>query len=249
MQCDKATYGDFMYLENLVIDALQPQRLGRFWEAVVGGETLTDAPDIFETRLSVAGGPDLDLCFQQVSEPASAAPRLHLDLAGGARQAEEVARLLALGAQHLDIGQQDVPWVVLADPEGYPLCVVDERTADAATGPIAAVPIDSADPDRDAAFWSWLTGWTDPDGGTRLRHPSRRGVVLALCQEPAPKGEVKNRLHLDVRLETGEDADAVEAAIAEHGGTRVHHPEWGELPWRSYLDPSGNEFCVLPVRS
>ena len=26
-----------MYLENLVIDAVDPQRLGRFWEAVLGG--------------------------------------------------------------------------------------------------------------------------------------------------------------------------------------------------------------------
>ena len=34
-----------MYLENLVFDAVDPQRLGRFWEAVVGGERLTDEPD------------------------------------------------------------------------------------------------------------------------------------------------------------------------------------------------------------
>lgn len=238
-----------MYLENLVVDAVEPQRLGRFWEAVIGGETLTDAPDIFETRLAVEGGPELDLCFQPVSEPPSESPRLHLDLAAGARQAEEVERLLGLGAQHLDIGQQDVPWVVLADPEGNPLCLMDDRTVAADTGPLAALPLDSADPDRDATFWSWLTGWSDPDGGTRLRHPSRLGPVLVLCPEPAPKGSAKNRLHLDVRLETGEDPDDVEARILERGGVRAHHPEWGVLPWRSYTDPSGNEFCVLPVRS
>ena len=58
-----------MYLENLVIDAVEPQRLGRFWEAVVGGERLTDEPDGFETRLTIEGGPVLDLCFQRVPEP------------------------------------------------------------------------------------------------------------------------------------------------------------------------------------
>ena len=63
------TYGEFMYLENLVIDAVEPRRLGRFWEAVVGGERLTDEPDGFETRLTVEDGPVLDLCFQRVSEP------------------------------------------------------------------------------------------------------------------------------------------------------------------------------------
>jgi hypothetical protein len=118
-----------MYWENVVIDAVEPQRLGRFWEAVVGGERLTDEPDAFETRLTIEGGPVLDLCFQRVPEPVSEPPRLHLDLSGGASQAEEVDRLLGLGARELDIGQHDVPWVVLADPEGNPCCVMEDRAA------------------------------------------------------------------------------------------------------------------------
>jgi hypothetical protein len=240
-----------MYLENLVFDAVEPQRLGRFWEAVVGGERLTDEPDGFETRLSVDGGPVLDLCFQRVPEPPSDPLRFHLDLRGGSRQAEEVERLLELGARHLDIGQGDAPWVVLADPEGNPCCVMEDRAAYVDTGPIAALPLDSADPAQDTAFWSWLTGWTEVDGVApgSLRHPSRRGPLLELCPEEAPKGTSKNRLHLDVRLETGDDPDDVEAAIVERGGHRLLRPEWGELPWRHYTDPSGNEFCALPARS
>jgi len=73
-----------MYLENVVIDAVEPQRLGRFWEAALGAERLTDEPDAFETRLSIEGGPVLDLCFQRVPEPPRRSPRLHLDLSGGA---------------------------------------------------------------------------------------------------------------------------------------------------------------------
>jgi hypothetical protein len=240
-----------MYLENLVFDAPEPQRLGRFWEAVVGGEQLTDEAAGYETRLAIEGGPVLDLCFQRVPEPPSEPQRLHLDLLGGARQTEEVERLLGLGARNLDIGQGDVPWVVLADPADNPFCVMEDRAAYADTGPIAALPLDSADPERDAAFWSWLTGWTAVDGVAprSLRHPSLRGPLLELCPEQAPKGEAKNRLHLDVRLETGDDPDEVGAGIAERGGNTFHHPEWGELPWRSYTDPSGNEFCVLPARS
>jgi Glyoxalase-like domain len=220
-----------MYLENLVIDAVEPQRLGRFWEAVLGGERLTDEPDAFETRLTIEGGPVLDLL-------------------SGARQTQEVERLLGLGARHLDIGQRDVPWVVLADPEGNPCCVMEDRAVYADTGPLAALPLDSAEPDRDAQFWSWLTGWTDAAGVAprSLRHPSLRGPLLELCPEPAPKGTTKNRLHLDIRLETGDDPDDVAAGIAERGGRELH-PEWGELPWRIYADPSGNEFCVLPSRS
>ncbi len=239
-----------MYLENIVLDAVEPQRLGRFWEAVVGGEQLTDEADAYETRLAVDGGPVLDLCFQRVGEPSTEPPRLHLDLAGGAGQAEEVDRLLRLGARHLDIGQGDVPWVVLADPEGNPCCVVEERAEYVATGPLAALPLHSADPDRDAAFWSWLTGWTDVPGAVprSLRHPSLRGPLLELVPESAPKGPAKNRLHLDVRLEAGDDADAVAAGIAERGGRELHF-EWGVLPWRHFADPSGNELCVLPAHS
>ncbi len=52
--------------------------------------------------------------------------RLHLDLrADGTTQAEEVDRLLALGATRVDVGQRaDVSWVVLADPEGNEFCVL-----------------------------------------------------------------------------------------------------------------------------
>ncbi|WP_372729983.1 VOC family protein [Nocardioides sp.] len=240
-----------MYLENVVVDAVDPGRLGRFWEEVVGGERLTDESEGFETRLSVEGGPTLDLCFQRVPDLPSAAPRLHLDLLGGARQDEVVQRLLGLGARHLDIGQGDAPWVVLADPEGNPFCVMEERAAYVGTGPVAALPLDSADPDRDAEFWSWLSGWTDAGVAEQpsLRHPSGRGPLLELCPESAPKGTAKNRLHLDVRLETGDDPDEVEAGIIARDGRREHHPEWGELPWRLYADPSGNEFCVLPARA
>jgi hypothetical protein len=215
---------------------------------VVGGERLTDQPDGFETRLTVEGGPVLDLCFQRVSELPCEPPRLHLDISGGAPQAEEVNRLLGLGRQ-LDIGQGDVPWVVLADPEGNPCCVLEERTVYADSGPLAALPLDSADPDRDAVLWSWLTGWTVLVGVAprSLRHPSLRGPVLELCPERARKGSTKNRLHLDVRLEAGDDPDDVAAGIAERGGHELH-PGWGDLPWRLYADPSGNEFCVLPAR-
>ncbi len=39
-------------------------------------------------------------------------------------QAELVARLKAFGATPVDVGQGDVPWTVLADPEGHEFCVL-----------------------------------------------------------------------------------------------------------------------------
>nr|WP_246299770.1 VOC family protein [Nocardioides panaciterrulae] len=242
-------------MENVVIDAREPQRLGRFWEAVLGGERLTDEPDGFETRLAVEGGPVLDLCLQRVPEPPPAPQRLHLDLRGGARQDQEVERLLGLGARRLDLDPRDldrreVPGVVLADPEGHPCCVLEDRAAYAGTGPLAALSLDCAEPDRAAEFWSWLTGWTDVAGVAprSLRHPSRRGPLLELRPEAAPKGPTKNRMHLDIRLETGDDPDDVAAGIAARGGRELPS-EGAALPWRIFADPSGNELCVLPARS
>ena len=239
-----------MYWENVVVNALDPQSLGRFWEAALDGRTLTDEAGGFETRVEVAGGPTLDYCFQQVTEPPSDPVRVHLDLRGADAQAEVVDRLLGLGARHLDIGQGEVPWVVLADPEGNPFCVMEDRPEYAGTGPVAAIPVDSADPERDRDFWAWLVGWTPVDGPglLSLRHPSGRGPVLELCPESSPKGEGTNRLHLDVRLEAGDDADAVAAGIEERGG-REWFPDWGDLPWRFFRDPSGNEVCLLPART
>ncbi|WP_152189589.1 VOC family protein [Georgenia satyanarayanai] len=239
-----------MDLENIVLDAVDPALVGRFWEAGLGGERLSDGPDGFETRLPIPGGPAIDLCVQPVPQPPAEPLRLHLDLLGGDRQRELVDRFLGLGARHLDIGQGEVPWVVLADPEGNPFCVMEHREVYSDTGPIAALPLDSADPARDVEFWAWLTGWVPAPGVSphSLRHPSRRGPLLELCPEPAPKGAGKNRVHLDVRLGPEDDADAVAAGIAARGGRELD-PGWGDLPWRVYTDPSGNELCVLPATS
>jgi len=238
-----------VYLENLVFDAVDPQRLGRFWDSALGGQVLTDAAGIYETRLTVPAGPALDLCFQQVPAAPAEDVRLHLDLLGGVDQSVVVERLLGLGAHHLDIGQEDVPWVVLADPEGNPFCVMEERAAYAGTGPIAALPVDSADPGVDAAFWSWLTGWVTAPGVApeTLRHATMRGVLLEFSPEPAPHPPAKNRLHLDVRLQSGDEPADVVARVVERGGRELR-PDWGDLPWRLFADPSGNEFCLLPAR-
>jgi hypothetical protein len=60
-----------------------------------------------------------------VPDPETVQDRAHLDLAttSAAHQAELVGRLAELGATPADVGQGDVPWTVLADPEGNVFCV------------------------------------------------------------------------------------------------------------------------------
>ena len=66
------------------------------------------------------------LVFVRVPEAKSVKNRLHIDLNPDDQDAE-VARLETLGARRVDVGQQDAPWVVLADPEGNEFCVLTAR--------------------------------------------------------------------------------------------------------------------------
>jgi len=117
----------------LAIDAVDTGRVADFWAAALGWDAWPD-PDLDGSGVSLAppgtydesgaSGPTIDVL--PVTEHKSVKNRLHLDLrAEGTTQAEEVDRLLALGATRADVGQgQDVSWVVLADPEGNEFCVL-----------------------------------------------------------------------------------------------------------------------------
>jgi len=69
------------------------------------------------------------LTFARVPEGKIVKNRVHLDVSPTDReQAEEVRRLLGLGARHADVGQTgEEPWVTLADPEGNEFCVLADR--------------------------------------------------------------------------------------------------------------------------
>ena len=58
--------------------------------------------------------------------------RVHVDLAttSAAHQADLAARLQTLGATPADVGQGNVPWIVLADPEGNEFDVLTPRWAE-----------------------------------------------------------------------------------------------------------------------
>ena len=61
--------------------------------------------------------------------PKTGKSRLHFDLAPppGGDQLAEVDRLVSLGATRVDIGQGEVGWVVMADPDGHEFCVLAPR--------------------------------------------------------------------------------------------------------------------------
>ncbi len=246
-------------LVHLVVDAAEPTRLARFWAGALGWVVAAEEADEVDVWPSGFSYPDpaaLPLVFVPVREPKTGKNRVHLDLAteSAAHQAAEVERLLALGAVPADIGQRDVPWTVLADPEGNEFCVLDPRPEYQDTGPVAAVVADCADPAAVAAFWALATGWapagTVVNNGAStwvsLRSPEGSGPFLELLPSADPK-VVKSRIHLDVAPYQDEDQTAAVRALTAAGAVRLDIGQ-GDVPWTMLADPEGSEFCVLSPR-
>lgn len=246
-------------LAHLVVDAADPGALARFWAAALGWP-VTDKDPIAVTRPPEGGrsqAGQLPLVFVPVDEPKTSKNRVHLDLAS--RSAEDqvalVARLEDLGARKLDIGQgPDVTWEVMADPEGNELCVVshagsvgsDPASAFGSLWPVAAIVLDSPDPDAVAPFWAAATGWPilGRDGThVWLRDTAAAGPYLDIRRNDDPK-TTKLRVHPDVVPHPTDDhATEVDRLVAL--GAHPTDIGQGDVPWAVLADPQGNELCVL----
>lgn len=115
-------------INEIVIDCAVPERVAAFWSEVLDWEPQREREYVW---MSASGSPadgGLILVFVPVPEPKTVKNRVHIDVSPrGCEQAEEVERLVRLGARRVDIGQGEVPWVVLADPEGNEFCVLRDR--------------------------------------------------------------------------------------------------------------------------
>lgn len=106
----------------LRVDDLQRQAV--FWTEALGYERVDMDHDFVLLHPKDGVGPNVSL--DRVRSELQIPPRLHLDLYTD-RQADEVERLLALGATEVrwDKRPPDADYVILADPEGNRFCVVD----------------------------------------------------------------------------------------------------------------------------
>ncbi|MGB3442791.1 MAG: VOC family protein [Actinophytocola sp.] len=236
---------------NVVVDAADPVALAEFWANLLGWRASpSDAGEVDVVAPSDEGW-EFDLVFVPVADPKVGKNRVHLDLASESpdHQASIVAHAESLGAVHTDIGQRNVPWIVLADPEGNEFCVLEQRPEYAAAGAIAAVVVDAVEPLRLAEFWSAASGWpvvgTTP-GTASLRSPGGRGPWLEFIRTGEPH-RVKNRVHLDVAPLAGEDQWAEVTRLVELGARKVDVGQ-GSVSWQVMADAEGNEFCVLSPR-
>jgi len=107
--------------EQVTVATRNPAALGRWWCEALGWVTVSDDPVVYDIQPTPDRTPGIS--FLAVDETKQGKNRLHIDLRPDDHVAE-VERLIALGASRVDIGQGDVSWVVLADPEGNEFCVL-----------------------------------------------------------------------------------------------------------------------------
>jgi hypothetical protein len=125
---------------STVVDCHDVAAQARWWAEVLGWQLILESQDEAAivpswvtddpvTRASWDREPP-GLVFVPVSEPKQVKNRLHIDLAPHTEddRVAELARLTALGARLVDVGQQTgTTWTVLADPEGNEFCVLSAR--------------------------------------------------------------------------------------------------------------------------
>ncbi|MCF3119639.1 VOC family protein [Streptomyces arenae] len=225
--------------------------VGRFWAQALGWGMSSEGPGVTNLEPEDFDYPDpVAVCIDVVADPnpKTVKNRVHVDLAttSAAHRAELTARLQGLGATPVDIGQGDVPWTVLADPDGNEFCVLEPREIYRDTGPMAAVVVDCLDPRAMARFWGEAMDWTVHELGddqARLRSAQGVGPYLEFLRTPDAK-TVRNRVHLDLRPYPGDDQEAEVARLRALGATPADVGQ-GDVPWTVLADPEGNEFRVL----
>jgi len=116
----------------LAIDAHDIELVAQFWCYVLDWHVLERDDGIVSIGPDEHTTPGIDVLA--VPEAKTLKNRLHLDLrADGVSTEEELARLLDLGARRTDVGQPaDVPWIVLADPEGNEFCLLPRTVQEVA---------------------------------------------------------------------------------------------------------------------
>ena len=234
----------------LCFDANDPRRLARVWAEALRWKVGDEADDV--VSLVPTDGTRFGVDFALVPEHKSGKNRIHLDLTSTSidDQKETVARLIELGAHHIDIGQgPDEGHVVLADPEGNEFCVIEpDNSFLADCGRLGSITCDGT---REVGyFWSEALGWPlvwDQDEETAIRAPDGTGPLITWGGPPLAPKIGKNRLHLDIAPAEHIDQRAEVDRLVSLGATRIDIGQ-GEVDRVVMADPDGNEFCVLSSR-
>ena len=201
-----------------------------------------------ETRLTVDGGPMLDLCFQRSSDPRL--PRRGCTSTCTAGRPGRHGRAAARGSAPATSTS------ARATCRGW--CWPTPRARLLRDGGAGGLPRHRP-----------VGGHPDPRHRPRQRRSVLGGAVRLAASTPgqppsrcatppdadwssssSPRSDPKhgkNQLHLDLRLEAATTQQPWSTGSRRSAPLRIDN-DWGDLPWHPCTDPSGNEFCILPAR-
>lgn len=224
-------------LEAVTFDVVDPAVVAAFWAELLEREVVAE-PD---GALLPGDQTQVGLRFVAADTDQVGPPRMHLHLTSTSPEDQQrtVEIVLRLGGDHLDVGQEaDAGFVVLSDPGGNHLCVIEPGNRYLArTGRLGEVTCDGT---RDVGlFWRDALGWPlvwDENEETAVQSP-RGGTKVSWGGPPLDPKHGRNRQRLDL---VTTDVEAEVARLRALGATRLADLADGvEL-----ADPDGNEFAV-----
>ncbi len=222
------------------------QAVGYFWSEALGWPLVWDQDE--ETAIQSPGGGSKISWGGPPLDPKLGQNRIHFDLTSASVQAmaATIARALELGGQHIDIGQtEDDGHVVLADPEGNELCVIEPGNGFLAdTGVIGGVNCDGSQ--ALGYFWSAALGWPlvwDQDEETAIQSPAG-GSKITWSGPPLMPRLGRDRLRLELAVEDGADVGAEVDRLVSLGASLDASGKSDGIAAR-LTDPDGNEFHLV----
>lgn len=225
-------------LEAVTFEVTDAPAAAAFWAGLLEREVLT------ESGGALVRGDETQVGLRFVtSDTEQIGPRrlhLHLTSISLEDQQRTVGTALRLGGRHLDAGQEpDDGFVVLADPGGNELCVIEPGNSFlAGTGYLGEVTCDGT---RDVGlFWRDALGWPlvwDENEETAVQSPLG-GTKVSWGGPPVAPRRGRNRQRLD--LVAPDPAREAERLVALGATPLADLVDGVEL-----ADPDGNEFGLF----
>lgn len=222
-------------LEAVTFEVADAAAVGTFWAALLGRDVAPEPGGVL-----VPGDPvQVGLRFVDSDRQQVGPPRLHLHLTSTSPedQLRTVEDVVSRGGRHLDVGQgPDAGFVVLADPGGNHLCVIEPGNRFlAGTGRLGEVTCDGS---RDVGlFWRDVLAWSlvwDENEETSVQSPLG-GTKVSWGGPPIEPKHGRNRQRLDlVTTDVERETARLVALGARHGADLADGVE--------LTDPDGNEF-------
>jgi Glyoxalase-like domain len=233
-------------LVEVSISAARPIQMARFWAHALRWNVGSSSQ--FGVELLPADVTTFSLVFRQTRDEKSGQNRIHFDLTTTSisDQQATVTELLAIGASHIDIGQEpSETHVVLADPAGNEFCIIDPANRFLESCPrLGAVNCDGTH--ALGCFWSEALGWPlvwDHDQETAIQAPNGSGPKITWSGPPLmPKLGVE-RIHFHVAPRSNESVRAAIDHLVALGATR--NSGYRCLDTIEFADVDGNNFCLL----